>query len=200
MNRRVTYVGLSLVLLFAIAAVYEYVKPATIHGETIDPPKLMADFTLQSTKGPVKLSDFRGKYLALYFGYTSCPDICPTTLATLSAAMKKLDAKTASQVQVVFVSVDYKRDTPERVNNYAQKFYPDFMGLGGTKAQIDQATKEFGVFYQLGTPDPVTGDYLVQHTAVVMVLNPQGEWEASWPYGQQADDIVSDLQAFVNKR
>jgi protein SCO1/2 len=198
-NWRVFYVAASLVVLFAVAALYEYTKPASYHGALIDPPKAMPDFTLQSVNGPVKLSDFRGKYVALYFGYTSCPDICPTTLAGLKAAISKLDNRAASQVQVIFVSVDYKRDTPEKVAGYVQNFHPDFVGLTGSQAEIDLAAQEFGIYYKLNTPDPATGYYSVDHTAIVLVLDRQGNLVLTWDYGQQPDEIASDLGNLLKK-
>jgi protein SCO1/2 len=198
-NWHVFYVAAALVVLFAVAALYEYTKPASYHGALINPPKAMPDFTLQSVNGPVKLSDFRGKYVALYFGYTSCPDICPTTLAGLKTAISKLDNRAASQVQVIFVSVDYKRDTPETVADYVQNFHPDFVGLTGTQTQIDLAAQEFGIYYKLNTPDPVTGYYSVDHTAIVLVLDRRGNLVLTWDYGQQPDEIASDLGNLLKK-
>ena len=200
MNRRVIFAVLALVvLIFAGAVYYELSRPATIYGSMIDPPKPMPDFSLQSAGGAVKLSDFRGKYTLLYFGYTSCPDICPTTLSGLKAALSELGSQAAGQVQVVFVSVDYKRDTPARVSAYAQAFSQDFVGLGGTQAQIDQITQEYGIYYKLNDPDPKTGYYSVDHTAIVLVLDRQGNLVMTWDYGQQPDEIASDLRSLLKK-
>jgi len=199
MNRRVFTIAALLVVFFAVAALYEYTKPPTYYGALIEPPKAMPDFTLQSANGPMQLSDFRGKYVALYFGYTACPDICPTTLADLKTAMAALDKQLASQVQVIFVSVDYKRDTPQKVDAYAKLFRTDFIGLGGSQEQIDQATHDFGIYYKLDDPDPITGAYSVEHTAMVLLLNPKGELVVTWPYGQTASEITSDLQSLSRK-
>jgi len=198
-NRRVFFVAAAVIVLFAIAAFYEYTKPPTYYGALIDPPKAMPDFTLQSAQGPVKLSDFHDKFVALYFGYTSCPDICPTTLAGLKTAISQLDNKEAGKLQVIFVSVDYKRDTPEKVDGYAKLFHPDFIGLTGTQEQIDQVTQNFGIYYKLDPPDPSSGSYVVEHTAIVLLIDPQGKLVITWPYGQAASDITSDLKAFTTK-
>ncbi len=173
-NRNLIYVILAIVLILLAAAVYEFTKPVTYFGSLIEPPKPMPDFVLQSARGPVKLSSFRGKYVVLYFGYTSCPDICPTTLAALKAALNLLNGQD-SQVQVIFVSVDYKRDTPEKLSNYMQNFSPNFVGLVGTQSQTDQVTKDFGISYKLNDPDPATGAYSVDHTANILVLDRQGK-------------------------
>lgn len=195
MNRRILYALIVLVVfVFAVAVVFELNRPATVYGSVIDPPKPMPDFSLQSERGAVKLSDYRGKYVALYFGYTSCPDICPTTLAGLKAALSELGSQAAGQVQVIFVSVDYKRDTPVKVSSYAHAFSQDFVGLGGTQAQIDQVTQEYGIYYKLNDPDPKTGYYSVDHTAIVLLLDRQGQLVMTWDYGQQPDEIASDLK------
>ncbi len=198
MSRRVIYVAAAVVLLLAGAAIYEFTKPVTFYGSVIEPPKLMADFALQSDKGLVKLSDFRGKYAVVFFGFTSCPDVCPTTLARLKAALNILERKDASQVQVILVSVDYKRDTPESVASYTKNFDPDFIGLTGTQAQIDQVTREFGIYYKLNDPDPATGYYSVDHTATILVLNQQGELALTWT-DFQPDEMASDLKNLLRK-
>ena len=198
MNRRTIYVVLALIVVLAAAAIYELTKPIAFYGTLIQPPKPMADFTLQSVNGPVKLSDFHGKYAVIYFGYTSCPDVCPTTLAKLNAALGKLESKDASQVQVIFVSVDYKRDTPESVASYTRNFSPNFIGLSGTQEQIDQATQEFGIYYKLDDPDPKTGYYAVEHTATILVLNRQGDLVMTWT-DFQPDEMTSDLKILLGK-
>jgi protein SCO1/2 len=198
MNRRVIYVALALVVLLLGAAIYEFTKPVTFYGSRIEPPKPMPDFTLQSVDGPVTLSNFRGKYVILYFGYTSCPDICPTTSAALKAALDRLGSQDA-QVQVIFVSVDYKRDTPEKVSDYIRNFRSDFIGLGGTQSQIDRVTQEFYIYYQLNDPDPATGSYSVDHTATILLLDRQGALVMTWPYDQQPDEIASDLQILTRR-
>lgn len=198
MSRRIIYVAIALVLLLAGAAIYEFTKPVIFYGSVIEPPKPMADFALQSDNGPVKLSDFRGKYAVVFFGFTSCPDVCPTTLARLKAALSTLDGKDASQVQVILVSVDYKRDTPESVARYTKNFDPDFIGLSGTQAQIDQVTREFGIYYKLNDPDPATGYYSVDHTATILVLNQQGELALTWT-DFQPDEMASDLKNLLRK-
>jgi protein SCO1/2 len=157
----------------------------------------MPDFTLQSANGPVSLGDFRGQVVVLYFGYLTCPDVCPTTLAALREALNQLDAK-AQDVQVIFVSVDYGRDTPEKARDYATNFHPDFLGLAGSKEQIDVVTKDFGIYYMINPADE-NGFYTVDHTATVQVLNPTGELIMTWPYGIQPDEIASDLKVLLGR-
>lgn len=197
MNRNFLYVLLAIVILIAGAAIYEFTKPVTYFGSHIEPAKSMPNFTLQSAKGPVALSSFRGKYVVIYFGYTSCPDICPATSAALKAALAQLNGQD-SQVQVIFISVDYKRDTPEKLSKYLQNFRPDFVGLVGNEAQTDQVTRDFGIFYEFATPD-ADGAYAVDHTASILVLDRQGALVLTWAYDQQPNEMAADLRNLLRK-
>mgnify|MGYP000967679565 FL=1 len=105
------------------------------------------DFTLQSADGPVSLGDFRGKVVLLYFGYTYCPDVCPTSLAATAEALKALNPDELARVAVILVSVDPKRDTPARLKEYAEFFHPAMVGVTGTPEEIAAVAKRYGVFY-----------------------------------------------------
>jgi protein SCO1/2 len=195
-RQKILFVVLVLLLVAGIA-ITQALLPPTLRGTVIEPPKPMPDFTLQSVNGPVSLGDFRGKIVVLYFGYTSCPDVCPTTLANLRRALNDLGEK-AGEVQVVFVAVDWQKDTPERVASYLSAFHPDFVGLSGTQAQIDAVTKDFFIFYQINPPDE-NGYYTVDHTATTQVLDREGRLMLTWPYGLTADELLEDLKVLVRK-
>lgn len=186
--------GLVLLLLVGIG-VFQLTQPPVLHGTVIEPPKPMPNFTLQSANGPVSLSNFQGRVVVLYFGYTSCPDVCPTTLANLRRAFGELGEK-SSAAQVLFVAVDWKKDTPERVASYLSAFDPRFIGLSGTEAQINAVTKDFGIFYQINAPDE-NGYYTVDHTATVLVLDREGRLMLTWPYGLSADEMLEDLKVVL---
>jgi protein SCO1/2 len=191
------FAALTLLLLIGIG-IFQLMQPPALRGTVIEPPKPMPNFTLQSVDGPVSLSDFRGKIVVLYFGYTSCPDVCPTTLANLRRALNDLGAQ-ADEVQVIFVAVDWQKDTPERVASYLSAFHPDFVGLSGSQEQIDAVTKNFGIFYQINPPDE-NGYYTVDHTATTLVLDREGGLILTWPYGLTADEFVEDLKVLVRSR
>jgi protein SCO1/2 len=197
MTRQNVFFALIVLLLLAGIAIYQFSLPPQIHGSIIEPPKPMPDFTLHSARGPVSLSDFRGKLVVLYFGFTSCPDVCPTTLASLRQALNDL-GQPADQVQVVFVSVDWKRDTPENLASYLSAFHPDFLGLTGSEAQVAAVAKDFGIYYKLNEPD-AKGYYSVDHTATVQILDRQGNLVMTWPYGQSPADLLDDLKVLVRK-
>ena len=196
-KRSIVVIVLVATLVVIGAIVFIFARPKELSGTPIDPPQPMPDFTLESAQGPVSLSDFRGKVVVLYFGYTSCPDVCPLTLSYLREAVNKL-GNLAEDVQVIFISVDGNRDTPERLVTYTANFHPDFIGLTGTQAQIDQVTKDFGIFYLLYPPDS-DGFYSVDHTASTMVLDRQGDQVLIWEYGTQPKQMASDLRILIKE-
>ncbi|MBK9117966.1 MAG: SCO family protein [Betaproteobacteria bacterium] len=154
------------------------------------------DFALTDHAGkPVTLADFRGKAVVMFFGYTQCPDVCPTTLATLSAAMKALGPD-ADRVQVLFVTVDPDRDTQTLLAQYVPAFDPRFVGLHGDAAATERVAKEFKVLYQK-QPGASPGSYTVDHSAGVFMFDPQGRLRLYASHGQPPDVYVHDLQALL---
>lgn len=179
-----------LLLLLAGCQPYQY------HGLLLDSPVPASDVTLTSHTGePVSLSDFRGGLTALYFGYTFCPDVCPTTLSTLNQALELMGDK-ADEVQVVMISVDPERDSPEVLASYLSNFNPDFVGLTGTPEQIASAATPFGVFFEKHEGSAATG-YLVDHTASVMVLDREGRLRLVLPFETPAEEIAADLKQLL---
>jgi protein SCO1 len=203
MDRRILFFFGVLAALMIGIAVYQANLPPALNGGVIEPPKPMPDFTLQSASGPVSLSDFRGKLVVVFFGFTNCTDVCPLTLAAFRQAFTELGDQ-AMDVQVLFISVDHRRDTPEVVHGYTSNFHPDFIGLAGSKQQIDQVTRDFGVYYELGEPlegddDHAHGAYNVEHTTTVQVLDRQGNLVLTWSYGMPPDKLASDLKVLLRK-
>jgi protein SCO1/2 len=183
--------GVAAVVLM-VGAAFLFLRPYQYHGAVLQSPKPAADFTLTAAGDEsVSLSDYRGKLVVLYFGYTFCPDVCPTTLAEVTKAVQKLGKK-AEDVQVVMITVDPERDTPELLAEYMAYFNPGFVGLSGTPEQIAAAATPFGVFYQKHEGTPATG-YLVDHTATVSVLDRQGRVKLLWPFGTEGDAMAADL-------
>jgi protein SCO1/2 len=198
MDRRLWFFFGVLAALVIGVAVYQANLPPALNGGVIEPPKPMPDFTLQSVHGPVRLSDFRGKVVVVFFGFTNCLDVCPLTMAALRQAVTDLGEQ-AANVQVLFISVDYKRDTPQVVNDYATNFHPDFVGLTGSQEQIDQVTRDYGIYYEFGEPDPGTGAYEVGHTTTTQVLDRQGNLILTWAYGLPPDKLTSDLKVLIGE-
>jgi len=154
------------------------------------------DFTLTDHTGKTRtLADFRGKAVAIFFGYTQCPDVCPTTLATLAEAMKQLGPD-ADRVQVLFVTVDPERDTQALLSNYVPAFDKRFVGLYGDAAATERVAKEFKVIYQK-QPGPTPGSYTVDHSAGVYIFDPQGRLRLYASHGQGPDVFAHDLRELL---
>jgi protein SCO1/2 len=155
------------------------------------------DFALVDHNGtPRTLADFRGKAVVLFFGYTQCPDVCPTTLAELAEAMKRLGAD-ASRVQVLFVSVDPDRDTPELLKQYVPAFNPTFLGLTGDAAAVERTAKEFKIIYRK-QPGATPGSYTVDHSAGTFIYDPQGRLRVYVGYGQGPDVFAHDIRELLH--
>lgn len=163
-----------------------------------DPPVDIAGFSLTGSDGATfNLNDLRGNYILVSFGYTHCPDVCPTTLAQLRVAREKLGAD-ASRMKVVFISVDPERDNAEQLRNYAHAFADDFIGVTGKVEEIDQACAEFGAKYKIDKSKGTTAaGYEVSHSAYVYVIDPNFQLRLTIPYGAQAEEIASDLKALM---
>ena len=172
-------------------------RPHAFHGTLIQSPDPVPDFTLLGHMGqPVSLSDFRGQLVVLYFGYVTCPDVCPTTLAELAQARVALGQK-ANQVQVLMVTVDPERDTVEVMADYVTHFDPTFIGLIGTPDEIAAVATYYGVFYEKQEEEDSALGYLVDHTATQMVIDQKGHLKVVYPFGTAAQDIASDLEYMI---
>lgn len=157
------------------------------------------NFTMQSADGPVSLSDFRGKLVLLYFGYTYCPDICPTALALTSEGLKQLKPDELSKVAVIFVSVDPKRDTPERLKEYASFFHPSIVGVTATPEVVAEAAKRYGVFYAEQKVETAGGGYVVDHSSDIFIVAPDGKVVGKIAHGTPPEQVVVAIRKYLNQ-
>lgn len=141
------------------------------------------------------LSDFNGKVVVLFFGYTHCPDVCPTTLGEMNIVMKRLGAD-ADKVQVLFATLDPARDTPAVLAQYVPSFNPKFLGLTGSDEEIARAAKEFKVYYKKQESSSKSG-YTMDHSANTFVLDTQGRLRLLYAYGAGAAPVVHDVQLLL---
>ncbi len=159
------------------------------------------DFTLTGSKGQtVRWGDFAGKYRIVYFGFTFCPDICPTDMQRVAQGLKILkgkDAELAAKVVPIFISIDPERDTPAVVGEFAAAFSPDMVGLTGTPEQIAATAKTFKVFYSKDAPE-ANGSYQMQHSTIAYLFGPAGEPIATLPTDQGAEAVATELERWVN--
>ena len=190
------FLSIIVTILVMIAGVY-LLRPHTFHGTVIQSPEPSYDFTLTSVDGDVSLSDFRGKIVLIYFGYTFCPDICPGTLGNVAQALRNMGTQ-ADDVQLIMVSLDPERDTPEKLAEYMGHFHPSFIGVTGSKEKLDEVAALYGIFYQKAEGSDATG-YLIDHTATLMVLDREGYLKLVFPFGVTAEEIADDLKYMIRQ-
>lgn len=155
------------------------------------------DFALPDHTGKLRtLADFKGKAVVVFFGYTQCPDVCPTTMAEMASVMQQLGPQ-ADRVQVLFITIDPERDTQELLSKYVPSFDPRFLGLVGDKAATEKVAKDFKVFYQK-VPGKEPGSYTMDHTAGSYVFDPEGRIRLFIRHGQGAEPIVHDLKLLLS--
>jgi len=164
-------------------------------GTVYDPPLQVSNFTLTSDTGqPLSLSDLRGKAVVLFFGYTHCTDVCPTTMADFKRVKVAL-GDDAARVAFVFISVDGARDTPDVLAAYVHAFDLQFIGLTGDGATVSAVAKDYGVFFQ--RVDTSSPDYEVEHTSTTFVVDPEGRLRIVFPYQTDPAIIAQRIQALL---
>ena len=193
-------------LLFAAAAgAYLWhlgdVRTQRLAGTATDestPVPIGGPFSLTDQNGqPRTDADFRGKYMLIFFGYTYCPDVCPTTLAVEAAALDKM-GEAANKIAPIFVSVDPKRDTPDKLKAYLGAFSPRLIGLTGTDAEVAAAAKAYKVYYKIH-PDPTGGgNYTVDHSGIIYLMDPNGKFVAHYDLESSPDKMAADLMKRIN--
>jgi protein SCO1 len=172
-------------------------KPVTFTNVDITGADYARDFKLVDHTGKVRtLADFKGKVVFLFFGYTQCPDVCPTTMAEMAAVMQALGPQ-APQVQVLFVTLDPERDIQELLAQYVPAFHPSFIGLRGDLAATAATAKEFKVFYAK-SPGSTPGSYAIDHTAGSYVFDRNGKIRLFVRHGHGPAPIVHDIKLLLN--
>ena len=163
-------------------------------------PGMGGDFTLSAISGPVALSDFKGKAVLVFFGYTHCPDVCPTDLARMGQVLNALTPAESSRVRGLFISIDPERDTPQRIADYARFFHPSIIGLTGTPDDLHRVAKQYLVLYQKAEIGESQVGYLMDHSTKTYLIGRDGylakvlghELEASQILAAVRDVLMSD--------
>ena len=170
--------------------------PAKFNGTELTGIDWGKDFALTDHHGkPRRLADFKGRAVIMFFGYTQCPDVCPVTMGNLRELMAKLGPD-AERVQVLFVTVDPERDTPQLLAQYVPAFHPSFLGLYGDAAATAATAKEFKVFYHK-QPGQTASTYSVDHTAGSYVFDPRGRLRLYLRHGEAPERIAQDLKRLL---
>ncbi len=181
-----------------------------MHGESILPSvsdgikrtsedaegKIGGPFTLVDHKGQlVTQSDFSGRYMLVYFGYTFCPDICPAALQAMMKAYDQLSPEWQAKIAPLFITVDPERDTVEQIRGYVTAFHNALIGLTGTLEQITAAAKAYKVFFAKVRPEDDRSYYLVDHSSIIYLMDPQGRYHAHFGHGISAESLLTRLQS-----
>lgn len=187
---------LALVLTLVLAACNPAPEPPVFQATDITGAAFARDFKLTDHNGQTRtLASFKGKVVAIFFGYTHCPDVCPTTLSDFAAALKQLGPQ-ADQVQVLFVTVDPQRDKPELLKQYVPAFDPRFLGMTTDEAGLKALAKEYKVVYQK-TSVKGADNYLIDHSAGTYIYDTESRLRLLIPYGSSPDLIAQDLKTLL---
>lgn len=189
--------GAVLAALLLVVPLAAHASPApTLMAGTFDPPRAAPEFALQGSDGQaLSLSRFRGKVVLLQFGFTSCPKVCPTTLATLARVRRELGTQ-AAEVQILFITVDPERDDPERLRRYVSTFDPGFLGGTGTEEALSAVRKAYGVAAQR-TGSGAGVQY--GHSSFVTLIDRQGLLRAIMPFGYEPEAYLHDVRALLSQ-
>lgn len=157
------------------------------------------DFVLQSKYGEFDLRDYRGKLVLIYFGYTFCPDICPTNLSHLTQALNELKQDELSKIQPVFISVDPERDSLEQLDNYVKYFHKSLIGITGDESTIASIAKKYGAAYQKVTGES-QGGYLIDHSSFTYLVDQDGQLKESFPHASDPLFMVNTIRNYLNRQ
>ncbi|MEW6164738.1 MAG: SCO family protein [Pseudomonadota bacterium] len=201
---RALLIALNILLLLAIFGVALFWHPAADEAPLPGLPRVVADvpladlpmggdFTLDGPRGAVSLSDYRGRLVLLQFGYTYCPDICPTALTIIADALAGLTAAERARVQALFVSVDPERDTVARLAEYTAFFHPDIVGLTGPNPRLAEIASRYGAVF-VRQDDASAGGYVIDHTALTYLIDGEGRLVASLPHATPAPQLLAEMR------
>ena len=181
---------IGLVALFSLTTKSEFGETAP---SSLD--QLGGNFTLQSLQGDVSLSDFKGKAVVMYFGFMSCPEVCPNSLGVIKAAFNKLDEDTIADVQGIMISIDPKRDSLQSLEAFTQHFHPNITGITGDEKILEKTAKQYGAYFSK-TDDPKLG-YLYEHVSRYYVIDKDGELVDAMRHSTTPNELVARLKTII---
>ncbi len=195
MQRRIVILALLVVATIGGALVLNFARPARDLPSVSSSISIGGAFTLIDHDGKtVTDADYRGGYVLIFFGYTYCPDVCPTTMQNISDAMDLLGAS-ADQVQPLFISVDPERDTAEVLKSFVGNFHPRTIGLTGSAEQVAAVAKAYKAYFKKVQEEGVADDeYLMNHSSIIYLMGPDGEFVAHFTHGTTSDDMAAEIR------
>jgi protein SCO1/2 len=194
MSRRLLFAVIAL-LATAVIALALFWQPQLPPAPGLSSAPAGGDFVLTSADGSIDTATLRGKVVLIYFGYTYCPDICPTSLAVTSQALGKLAPDELALVKTVFVSVDPERDTPARLKSYVEFFHPSIVGVTGSTEQIAVAAREYGAIY--ARQDVGGAGYVIDHSAWTYVVAPDGRLVGRIAHGATVEQTLAEIRKWL---
>lgn len=157
--------------------------------------ELGGDFTLQSVKGDVSLSDFKGKAVVMYFGFMSCPEVCPNSMGVIQGALNKLESEKSDQVQGIMISIDPERDSLTQLADFTRYFHPNIIGITGEPSELEQVAKQYGAYFAK-TPDE-RREYVFEHVSRYYVINKQGQLVDAMRHSTTANELAARLKTVI---
>ncbi|GHA11287.1 electron transporter SenC [Arenicella chitinivorans] len=160
---------------------------------------LGGDFTLQSTEGPVSLRDFHGKVVVMYFGFLSCPEVCPNSMGVISTALNRLSEDQLASTQALLISVDPARDSVDALAEHARFYHPNVIGLTGTTQSIDQVTEQYGAYYNISEIESQREDYGVEHSSRYYVIDQRGKLITAMRHSTTPNELYTQLSELLSQ-
>ena len=200
-EKKSTFLGPVVALALVIVAVVAFLAARQHFGPAANGPatvNLGGPFSLTDQDGKIVTDkDYAGRYMLVYFGYTYCPDVCPTSLAAIGRAMDILetkDAALAARIQPIFITIDPERDTPALMKSYVKNFHPRLIGLTGTPEQIAAVAKAYKVYYAKAVDKGAPADsYLMDHSSITYLMGPDGKFVTHFAHGTTPDAMAEKL-------
>lgn len=196
MKKAVWVIGIVAASLLLGWIAWSWMQDNTHNSLPLDRAPQGGDFTLNAAQGPFHLHDLQGKVVMIYFGYTACPDICPTNLAIMAQALNGLSEQELARTQGVFISVDPARDTLEHLASYTEHFHPAIAGVTGSAEAVAEVAQQYGAAYSKVESDSELG-YLVDHSSFTYVIAPDGSLHATLPHAAPPEEILSIVQRLL---
>jgi len=188
---------IGLLLLTALISFYQSTTTKNFGKSNRTFADLGGDFTLQSDKGAISLSDYSNDVVVLYFGYLSCADVCPTSMSVISNALNKLTESQVKHTQAIFISVDPDRDNTHDIEKFTRYFHDKIVGVTGSKNQIAKVSEQFGVYYNTDELEDSAMDYSVDHASRFYIINKQGELITAMSHSTTPNELAAQIKELL---
>ena len=205
---KISYIFIGLLACALGVGIAQYIMPNSdpaletsgndITAGQVIPDKLGGNFTLLQDDKPVELSDFQDKLVVMYFGFASCPDVCPTTLAVIASALRNLTPEELEKVQPIFISVDPERDQGENLMAYATYFHPGFIGITGGVDEVQKVANQYGAFFFKSQSDSAMG-YTIDHTSETYLVSEGGKHMTALPHEMTSESLLDAIRTRLHQ-